>query len=295
MTNYELFNIRQLLARHENVPSFGESLACFPARREDSHIPLNIPMTLDYVHICFFKKGSGAVCINTTDVELHAGDVLFCPANSFLEFKPYSRDFLKYTLAIDTNFIQGNAYLGAKLETMLTMMRITQQYVLKLTREESETVERCMLFLSDYITKPHPCKEALLQSICYSLMLEFMPAYKRNNYLAQDLSRQGVIMRDFYDLAQVHFREEHFLGFYASQLCISEQYLSLVVRDVTGRTVADIISSFMIIEAEKLLLKTRKPIKFVADQLSFRDTTNFCSYFKGKTGLSPSEYRKKYS
>lgn len=295
MTNYELFNIRQLIARHDNIPSLGNNLACFSTRRGDAHIPLNILMYVDYVHICLFKEGNGQLVVNGTEVALGPDDLLLCPQNSVVEFRDCSSEFHKYTLALDPRFIRGNAYLGARLENMLTLMRIHHVYKLHLKPEESRHVETALTYLQGVVRESHPAKEPLLQSLCHCLMLEIAPAFNRRKEFEQGLTRQAVIIRDFYNLAQVHFRQEHFLGFYASQLCISEQYLSLVVRETTGRTVADILSSLLIIEAEKLLIQTRRPIKFVADQLAFRDTTNFCTYFKGKTGLSPTEYRKKYS
>ena len=294
MTNFEHFNIPQLAARNETADVYGEALVYVKAGREGTHIPMNIPLDIDYVHFCLFTEGSGVLNVNGHDVELQARDLLICSPNSIIEVKAFEDEFCKHTLALASRFVHGNCYLGAKLENILAVMRIQNVYKLSLTEEECNVVLAHLDYLQRLLRQEHPYQEQRLQNECYNIVLEVAPAFNRDGKLSGGLTRQAIIMRDFYDLALRHFRQEHFLGFYASQLCISEQYLSLVVRETAGRSVADILSTLLILEAERMLIDSRRPIKFIADALSFRDTTNFCSYFKNKTGLSPTEYRKKH-
>ena len=294
MTNFEHFNIPQLTARNEAAVVFGEALAYIKAGRNNTHMPMNIPLGINYVHFCLFTEGGGTLSVNGHDVELQQYDLLICPPNSIIEVKKFTDEFSKHSLAIGPRFARGNCYFGAKLENMLVVMRIQNVYKLTLTEEECGVVVSHLNYLTRLLHQDHPYQEQRLQNECYNILLEVAPAFDREGKLASGLTRQGIIMRDFYDLAMRHFRQEHFLGFYASKLCISEQYLSLIVREMTGRSVADILSTLLIIEAERMLMDSRCPIKFIADALAFRDTTNFCSYFKNKTGLSPTQYRKKH-
>ena len=294
MTNFDHFNIPQLIARNNAAVVYGEALAYVKAERNNTHMPMNIPLGVNYVHLCLFTEGGGTLSVNGHDVELQKNDFFVCPQNSIFEVKGFTNEFSKHTLAIGPRFARGNCYFGAKLDNMLSVMRIQNVYKLTLTDEECSVVTSHLKYLKQLMLQDHPYQEQRLQNECYNIMLEIAPAFDRDGKLAGGLTRQGIIMRDFYDLAMQHFRQEHFLGFYASKLCISEQYLSLIVREMSGRSVADILSTLLIIEAERMLMDSRCPIKFIADALAFRDTTNFCSYFKNKTGLSPTQYRKKH-
>ena len=68
-----------------------------------------------------------------------------------------------------------------------------------------------------------------------------------------EMSRSDEIMKDFAELLVKHVHKETSVEFYAEKLCISKQYLSLIVKDKTRVTIGTIISAMRAEAAARLL------------------------------------------
>lgn len=106
------------------------------------------------------------------------------------------------------------------------------------------------------------------------------------------LSRSFNYTREFMSLLQEHHRKQRSLGFYASKLCISPRYLSIVVRKTTGRTASRWIEEYVILEAKNMLRYAEMSVQQVSVELNFADQSSFGKYFKNVTGYSPKSYKK---
>lgn len=104
--------------------------------------------------------------------------------------------------------------------------------------------------------------------------------------------RRQYYVRDFMSLLQQNFRQHRSVGFYADKLFISAKYLSLIIKEATGRTATEWIDHFVILEAKNLLRYSGRNIQQIAYDLNFHNQSAFGKYFKHLTGLSPSEFRK---
>ena len=105
-------------------------------------------------------------------------------------------------------------------------------------------------------------------------------------------SRRSSYVHDFMRLVHLHYTRERSVNFYASQLFISPKYLSLLVKEATGRSAARWIDHFVITEAKNLLRFSGKNVQQVAYALNFSNQSSFGKYFKHLTGMSPTEYQK---
>lgn len=103
--------------------------------------------------------------------------------------------------------------------------------------------------------------------------------------------RRNAYVHDFIKLVNVYYTKERSVSFYASKLFISPKYLSLLVKEATGRSAARWIDDFVIMEAKNLLRFSGKNIQQVAYALNFSNQSSFGKYFKHLTGLSPTEYQ----
>ncbi len=105
--------------------------------------------------------------------------------------------------------------------------------------------------------------------------------------------RTEEIFFGFMRLLPRHFADHHDIGFYASQLNITPDYLSRIVRRVAGRTVVDYINQLLVMEATYLLSTSTLSISQIADRLQFADTPSFSKFFSRLIGQSPKAYREK--
>jgi AraC-like DNA-binding protein len=107
-----------------------------------------------------------------------------------------------------------------------------------------------------------------------------------------EMSRADGIMKEFAELLVKHIHKETSVEFYAEKLCISKQYLSLIVKEKTRVTIGTIISAMRAEAAARLLRDPEMTIQQIAEELSFADQSSFGKFFKKQTGLSPLKYRQ---
>lgn len=107
-----------------------------------------------------------------------------------------------------------------------------------------------------------------------------------------DMSRSDSIMKDFSELLIQHIHKETSVEFYAEKLCISKQYLSLIVKEKTRVTVGTIIAAMRAEAAARLLRDPEMTIQQIAAELSFADQSSFGKFFKKHIGVPPLRYRQ---
>lgn len=108
-----------------------------------------------------------------------------------------------------------------------------------------------------------------------------------------EMKRSDGIMKEFAELLTEHIYEETSVEFYAEKLCISKQYLSLIVKEKTRVTIGTVIASMRTEAASRLLRNPDLTIQQIAEMLSFADQSSFGKFFKKHAGISPLKYRQK--
>ncbi len=81
----------------------------------------------------------------------------------------------------------------------------------------------------------------------------------------------------------------------AHEMNVSPNYLSDMLRTVTGQNTQQHIHSKLIEKAKEYLTTTSKSIGEIAFQLGFEHSQSFNRLFKSKTDLSPLEYRNSFN
>ncbi|MDR2042046.1 MAG: helix-turn-helix transcriptional regulator [Tannerella sp.] len=115
---------------------------------------------------------------------------------------------------------------------------------------------------------------------------------RRENIYSPVLTRREEIFSNFLKLLARHCVEEHEVSFYAGKLCITPQYLSLVLREQSGRSASRWIQDALMVEAKSLLKMPRISVQEVAGRLHFPDQSTFGKFFKKHEGLSPVAFQK---
>ncbi len=83
------------------------------------------------------------------------------------------------------------------------------------------------------------------------------------------------------------------IAIYAEEAGISENYLSRLVKQSTGRSVGAWIDIVRIQRAKRLLASTDRSIIDIAAAVGVEDQSYFSRLFKKETGITPSAFRKK--
>ena len=109
--------------------------------------------------------------------------------------------------------------------------------------------------------------------------------------IPEGTSRTDAIYYRFRQLVYVCHKQHHTMDYYASILCISPKYLSSIVKRIGGRTPREWINYELMISI-KQELRSSKSLKEIAFEFNFSSISSFGKYFKNRTGMSPSLYRR---
>jgi AraC-like DNA-binding protein len=105
------------------------------------------------------------------------------------------------------------------------------------------------------------------------------------------MTAQEQVCDKFINLVSNNFKQERDIGFYANKLCISNKYLSTLLKQHTGMTALEWIERYVVLYAKSCLSSTSMNIQQISDELLFPSQSVFGKYFKRVEGISPRAYR----
>lgn len=120
--------------------------------------------------------------------------------------------------------------------------------------------------------------------------------------LARDLSKQQDMVypeqQNYYvhtavEYIQKHYAEDIRVQDMAKHLDISRNYLSTLFQTILYTSPSEYLANFRLTRAKEQLTITSLPISTIAEMCGYQDPLVFSKAFKRKTGLTPSQYRKK--
>jgi len=92
-----------------------------------------------------------------------------------------------------------------------------------------------------------------------------------------------------------HFAEDISLEHVSSMAYLTPTYFSKVFKSFVGQNYIDFFTSCKINKAKELLLTTNLKIYEISNAVGYNNIRSFTRFFKSNCGMSPSEYRNKFS
>lgn len=241
-------------------------------------------------------KGKLHVELNTDSTEIEGPAVVSLNHGSLVNFRPgegmeIDAHLLIYTPAFlhDINISFSSISVDALVSHDSPVMELREREVTILLRYVS-LINHVM---SDHFNNQlnRHIVSSLTSALFYQVILFI---YRRIDIagVVQNGSRRNSYVQDFLKLVHMYYTTERAVAFYASKLFISPKYLSLLVKETTGRSAACWIDHFVIMEAKNLLRYSGKNVQQVAYSLNFSNQSSFGKYFKHLTGMSPTDFQK---
>ena len=103
--------------------------------------------------------------------------------------------------------------------------------------------------------------------------------------------KEPFILQNLKDAIEKDFKTKHYASDYAKALNISAGALAKITKTHFNKTLTDLISERIIIEAKRELYLTNKAIKEIAYELGYQDEYYFSRFFKTNADISPQMYR----
>lgn len=193
-----------------------------------------------------------------------------------------SEDFIKEMSINLTNLLTMHPIMLESPSRQLTAEELT------FFEQLSETLER--LILQPETKYKLETIKGIMAALVYRLCDIFID--ENNHHTTSILrNRQRAMYEQFMLLLNKHHCREHSIKFYADQICISPKHLSAVIKQISGRSAAEWIDEYVILEAKNLLRYSTMNIQEIAYYLNFTTQSFFGKYFKRLTGMTPGQYR----
>jgi len=168
----------------------------------------------------------------------------------------------------------------------------------------SEKEEACLNNLIENIgEEQHSTIDRFSQNIIIS-QLETLLSFAERFYERQFITRKNdnyQVLEKLENLLDGYFRDAHLsekglptVEYVSAELHISANYLSTLLKNLTGQSTKQHIQGKLIAKAKELLSTTPWSISEIAFRLGFEHSQSFSRIFKGKTKLSPSEFRQSF-
>lgn len=106
-----------------------------------------------------------------------------------------------------------------------------------------------------------------------------------------DRARHELFAR-FRALVEAHYAEHWLVPRYAEALHTTESTLNRLCQAVAGRSAFELTQDRLLLEARRKLIYIAAPVSRIAYELGFQDPAYFCRFFRRRTGLTPSAFRR---
>lgn len=197
-----------------------------------------------------------------------------------------------YAMMVTKDFAQ-DTMMERRPIPMGHFMNLGNKTGFQLNDNEMEVIKRCTENIYNFIQqKENIFLGEILHSAFYIFSMQVANYFStlNNTQNLQTDSRKDTITRNFLQLIAQNGDAEHYPEFYADKLCITVQYLSLILKEQTGNTAKHWIANSLIIRAKTMLRMPSASIPQIAEKLHFADQSSFGKFFKKHVGMSPKKY-----
>ena len=206
-----------------------------------------------------------------TDRTLISGELLVISPKHVIAFSDMSADF--------------------EAEAILVDEEISADVVYQLSADKQKAALDIFHMIRDIVRHQHIYKVEMIQSMVNVLKLLVSELPYENVSVTRDLRHKKEVYEIFLHLLYRHFRTERQIRFYADKLNVSSPYLSRMIKEISGTTVNDHITSLLYKEISNLLKQSDMTMREIAEYLHFRDQSAMSNFFKLRSGMSPLAYR----
>lgn len=246
--------------------------------------------------IVFAIRGFGQVFLNGQPVRLSASQLLLCAPNTIFDDFMTSPDFEFKAVFLTNKIIQS--FLREKMNIWNDTMYVHKTHVVTMTPDDLRFFScfyEALRISIDTPTERTPYRTDVIQGLLRSALLGLCGALRMmlpEEGMGHSTKADSLFQR-FLDLVSKSRSKSQTVEEYASMLCVSPKYLTVVCKKNSGKTANEWIQEHMREEIRYYLRQTDLTMKQIADQLGFATPSFFGKYVKQHFGMTPTQFRQK--
>lgn len=243
----------------------------------------------EYVIVCICECGEATGETSLFPVQMEASSMLLILPEQFFRWDSFSIDFK------GTFILMSRLYLE-KLnipDSLPTYMSVRSQNYYRLTPEMMKAMKTyCKMIQGTLEVNDEALNKRAVAGHLTMACFHGLGYYIHNLSDVKWKTRDEEILEKFLLLVRKHCYSERSVTFYAGKLCITPKYLSAAVKKASNKTAGDWINEYVIQEIKNLIKSTDMTMSEICYEMGFPDPSFFGKFFKRKTGMSPTDYRR---
>ncbi len=260
------------------------------------------PETITYnFYAIFLKKNfDGKIKYGQQYYDFDNGTMTFYSPKQRITIEDYEHSKLEgWMLVFHSDFIQN--YPLAKRIKEYGFFSYAANEALHCSNKEEEVISNVMQNLKDEIEKSidNFTQDVIVSHI--DLLLNYCNRFYNRQFITRKPANNDTLIR-LENLLNDYFNSDDLISKglptvqqVAEQLNVSSNYLSDMLRSITGQTTQQHIHNKLIEKAKELLTTTNLSVSEIAYYLGFEYPQSFNKLFKKKTDISPLEFRQSFN
>ncbi|WP_343606095.1 AraC family transcriptional regulator [Fluviicola sp.] len=242
--------------------------------------------------------GDGIVHFEDSKVRVSGKTLIFYHRNVPHVWEPVSEEQQGYFCLFNTQFI--DTYLLDNLFRDTPLMNTAMNPVYPLTDEQAAQIEFIFKQMHDEMDGNYIKKYEIIVHYLHILLHQTNKLRFQNIHEDKKPAASVVLTTLFMEMLERQFpidSSDQSLALkkpseFAEKLAIHVNHLNRSIKEVTGKSTTEIISSRLANEAKALLRHTDNSVAEIAYTLGFEHPSNFNSFFKKQTTLTPRSFRE---
>lgn len=250
--------------------------------------------------LAYCSKGKCTIMINGETMEVRSNEIFICPPEVSLDNVLISPDFEYKALGISNRMLQ--AVLRDRISLWNQFTYIKKLRVIEMKESDIVFYEKTCDLLK--LCLGYRCEDAddakyraeVLRGIISAVLIGFCNTLRKRTDVEPESLKQNVsLFSRFMELLQMTEARHNTVDYYASKLCISAKYITMVCTKNSGKTANAWIQEYTISAITNYLRTTDLSVKEISNRLGFPNSSFLGKYVRDHLGCSPLEYRQKQS
>lgn len=260
-------------------------------RLEDVVNHLNFPFpphrqtVYDFV---FLTQGRSSRSKGLDKYEFCADTFFFLPAYQISAHENMSADVKGFYCHFDMEIFSCK-WMKPDMLTEFPFLQFNGNPLIKVNENSKQHILNILHRLETEYTQDEKFDLDIIRANLLALLLEVKKFASQEKITENSAFR---ITQQYKNKLTRYIYEKHSVAEYASMLAVSPNHLNKCVKATTGKSAQELLSEMILLEAKVLLKQTALAINEIAWKIGKEDPSDFIRFFKSKTNLTPTEYRK---
>lgn len=254
---------------------------------------INKPHSHNFYLCVLFTEGTGTHEIDFNSYSINPGKVFFLKPGQthFWKFDTEPRGFIFF----HSQEFYEMTFVNHRLNNFPFFYSYQNPPVILLKSNHNDFQKKFKDLYQEYV-KSEIFRNLKIVNIINDIYIDLTREYTSDLNLSDNSHSSYLnILENFEHLLDQSYDKQKLPKFYADKLNISTKHLNRVVKETINKTTNQMISDRVILEAKRLIVHSNSSLSNISETLEFSDYAYFSKYFKSRTGITPMNFKKKYS